>query len=108
MISLLDKSKFYAAIPPIAKTSAGINFFIRFGGHYELVFNWPVTKPSGEFDPIMIAQLIDLQIEGPKKYVVPDLRIDAIKEGITTDYKLFRRLNRWVTDAIQTKKEVRA
>lgn len=100
MKGLLDKAKFYEALKPFAKTHTGIDFNIRFGDHYELIFSWRDTKPNGDLDPIMHVQLMDTKIDGFRKYVVPDLVLDAEKEGVDTDYKLYKRLNQWATEAI--------
>ena len=97
---MLDKKKFYQKLKPFANKHLPINFFFRFGGHYEIVFNWQGEKPNGDFNPMMYAQLIDSNISGSKKYVVPDLIFDCQKEGATTDYKLFKFLDSWATKSV--------
>jgi hypothetical protein len=97
---LLDKAKFYEALTPFKNKHLGILFNLRFGGHYELIFDWSHRKPNGDYNPIMYAQLVDLRISGSKKYVVPDLFIDCRKEKICTDYQLYKRLDKWLTGAI--------
>lgn len=101
MKGLLDKTKFYEALKPFANKHTGIYFHFRFGEHYELIFNWQNEKPNGDFNPDMFVQLIDLNVSGSRRYVTQDLRIDSAKEKVDTDYRLYKRLNRWVTDAIQ-------
>ena len=69
--------------------------------HYELVFDYTSHKPDGTFNPIMYAQLIDKRENGIKKYIVPDLVFDCIKEKVTTDYKLYNFLNAWISKALE-------
>jgi hypothetical protein len=97
---LLDKAKFYEALKPFANKHLGILFNLRFGGHYELIFDWSHRKPNGDFNPIMYAQLVDLRISGSKKYVVPDLFLDVTRDDVGTDFRLYKALDKWVTDAL--------
>lgn len=44
--------------------------------------------------------LIDTTKQGINKYVVPDLIFDCKKEGVTTDFKLYKFLSKWVENAL--------
>ncbi len=72
---------------------------------FRIIYNWSSRKPNGDFNPIMSCQLIDTHKQGYHKYVVPDLIFDSLKEGITTDYKLFKYLSRWIDKAMSEYKE---
>ena len=107
VINRLDKKLFYQYL----KTESNIDnkykpifFFMPISSkelYYELVFDFTSHKPDGSFNPIMHAQFIDKRQNGIKKYIVPDLHFDCIKEKITTDYKLYKYLNAWITKALK-------
>ena len=104
---MLDKKLFYDVLKPFTNKHIPINFFFRFGTHYELIFNWENRRPNGDFNPKMNAQLIDLSKQGYHKYVVPDLIFDCQKEKVTTDYKLYKYLDKWVTAALAQEGEAK-
>lgn len=102
---MINKKDFYEKLKPFAKNKYSqilLNF--RFG-HYELIFEWTMCKPNGEFDPIMYVQLINVNLTGAKKYVVPDLFFNCIEEGITSDFKLYKYLDDFVITALNKEKE---
>ena len=67
---------------------------------YRIIYSWTSRKPNGDFNPIMYCQLIDTTKQGINKYVVPDLIFDCKKEGVTTDFKLYKFLSKWVENAL--------
>ena len=68
--------------------------------HYELVFDFTSHKPNGDFNPIMLAQLIDKRENDFKKYIVPDLIWNCLETNTTTDYKLYKFLDEWITKSL--------
>lgn len=68
---------------------------------YRIIFSWTSMKPNGDFNPIMSCQLLDTYKQGSHQYVVPDLLFDCIKENVTTDYKLYKRLSAWISEALE-------
>ena len=106
----LDKKMFYEHLKPTAKDKYSPIFFdmpinpdnLR----YRLIFDWSSIKPSGEFNPMMSAQLVDtFKTVGHGKYIVPDLLFNCIEEGVTTDYKLYKYLNAWIEKAFEGREE---
>ena len=97
---MINKELFYEQLKPFAHKSITIRLVIRFGEFYELLFTWERRIRSEEYAP-MYAQLIDMRKSGSNKYVAPDLDFDPIKEGITTDYKLYKYLCKWVDNAMK-------
>lgn len=67
---------------------------------YRLHFSWENIRPNGEFNPMMVAQLIDTTKQGWEKYIVPDLHFNCLEEDTTTDFKLYKFLNRWIESCI--------
>ncbi len=102
----LDKQWFYENLKPHAKNKHTPIFLdmplSRKDFRYRLVFDWNPRKPNGDFNRIMTAQLIDTHKNvGHGKYVVPDLNFDCIENDVTTDYKLYKFLDRWVQQAFE-------
>ena len=97
---MINKESFYEQLKPFAHKNIPIRLVIRFGEHYELLFSWERRIRLGEYTP-MYAQLIDMRKSGSNKYVAPDLDFDPIKEGITTDYRLYKYLCKWVNNAMK-------
>ena len=100
----LDKKHFYKALK--AFTNKHLPIFIDIPLNekdlrYRIIYSWSSRKPNGDFNPIMSCQLIDTYKQGSRKYIVPDLVFDCIKEGVTTDYKLFKYLSAWIDKAFQ-------
>lgn len=106
-LSRLDKKLFYQQLKTESNTKnkhKPIFFFTAISlkePYYELVFDFKSHRPDGSFNSIMHAQLIDKRRNGIKKYVVPDLHIDCIKEKTTTDYKLYKYLDTWITQSLE-------
>ena len=99
--AMFSKADFYEALKPFVNKHVPINLFLRFGGHYELIFNWQSRKPNGEFNPKMYVQLVDLNVSGRDRYVTEDLILDAAADGVNTDYKLYKKLSSWATESIR-------
>ena len=101
----LSKSEFYQELSrfPNKHTSIYIDMPINhvIGGRFRLHFSWRHIRPDGSFDPVMSAQLLDMTKHGPNVYVVPDLLFDCIKENVTTDYRLYKHLDKWVKKSIE-------
>lgn len=98
-LGLIDKKNWYKAFEQFTNRNVPIFLFFDFS-HYTIIFDWTSIKPDGSFNPIMSAQLIDRNKSGSGKYVTKDLIWDCRKEGTTTDYKLYRYLNKWATESI--------
>ena len=99
----LDKAWFYENLKPFTNKYLPIHMDMPINKEnlrYRIIFSWSSLKPNGDFNPIMSCQLIDTSKQGYHKYVVPDLIFDCQKEGITTDYKLFKYLSKWVEKAL--------
>ncbi len=104
----LDKKYFYQKFEPFSNRHIPIFIDMTLNQEnlrYRLIFSWTSRKPNGDFNPIMSAQLIDTYKQGSKKYIVPDLIFDCIKENVTTTYKLYKYLNSWITKAFEIYKE---
>ena len=104
----LDKKWFYDALKPFSNKYLPIFIDIPLSKddrRYRIVFDWSSRTPSGKFNPMMYCQLIDTTKQGPRKYVVPDLLFDCMKEGVTTDYKLYKYLASWIDKALETYEE---
>lgn len=102
----LDKKWFYEALKPFSNKYLPIFIDIPLSKddrRYRIIFDWSSRKPNGDFNPIMYCQLIDTTKQGWKKYVVPDLVFDCVKEGVTTDYKLYKYLSAWIDKAFEKK-----
>lgn len=100
----LDKSWFYEQLKPFANKYLPIFFDCSISKdnlRFRIIFSWKSRKPNGEFNPIMSCQLIDTHRQGYNKYVVPDLLFDCQKEGVTTDYKLYKYLSKWIENALE-------
>lgn len=98
----LDKTWFYEHLKGFENKHLPINIDIPISKdelRFRIIFNWHSRKPNGEFNPIMSCQLIDTRKQGWRKYIVPDLIFDCIKEGVSTDYKLFKYLSKWIDKA---------
>lgn len=104
----LDKAWFYESLKPFKNPYLPIFFDMSISKdnlRYRIIFSWTSQKPNGDFNPIMSCQLIDTTKQGSQKYVVPDLLFDCIKEGVTTDFKLYKFLSKWVENALVTQTE---
>ena len=104
----LDKKWFYESLKPF--TNKYLPIFIdiplsKENPRYRIIFDWSSRTPSGKFNPMMLCQLIDTTKQGFRKYVVPDLLFDCVKEGVTTDYKLYKYLSAWIDDALKNYKD---
>lgn len=102
----LDKEMFYQFLKPFAKNKSVPIFFDmpinKENLHIRLIFNWHPQKVYGGTNPIASAQLVNTtKTVGHGKYVVPDLTFDMIEQRITTDYKLYKFLNKWVENAFK-------
>lgn len=101
----LSKKAFYENLSQFSNkhTAIHINMPINeiIGDRFRILFYWRNESVNGKFDPLMSAQLLDMTKHGPKIYVAPDLYIDCIKENITTDYRLYKRLDKWVRESIE-------
>ena len=108
----LDKKYFYKALEPFENKHTPIYIDIPLSKddlRYRIIFSWSHRKPNGDFNPLMSCQLIDTHQQGIKKYVARDLIFDCIKEGVTTQYKLYKYLEAWIKNAFlekQNKKSV--
>lgn len=105
MNTKLEKKWFYENLKPFSNKYIPIQFDIpinRENLRFRIIFSWSSTKPNGDFNPIMYAQLIDTHKQGCKKYVVPDLIVNAIEAGLTTDYKLYKYLSKWVENGLSS------
>ncbi len=99
----LDKAWFYQNLKPFANRHLPIHMDIpisKYNLRYRIIYSWSSRTPNGSFNPTMSCQLIDTTKQGWNKYVVPDLIFDCKKEGITTDYKLYRFLSKRVECAL--------
>lgn len=102
----LDKEMFYLFLKPFAKNKSVPIFFDmpinKENLHIRLIFCWNSQRVCGGTNPIASAQLVDTtKTVGHGKYVVPDLTFDMIEQRITTDYKLYKFLNKWVKNAFK-------
>lgn len=101
----LSKKDFYHQLSrfPNKHTAINIDMPVNWviGKRFRLHFYWRNKSANGSFDPIMSAQLLDLEKHGPKTYVVPDLIFDCIEERISTDYRLYKRLDKWIHDSLE-------
>ena len=103
MEQYLNKKEFYKHLSMVDKYEQFL-FTIEIDferPRFELHFDWSSKKPNGKFNPIMSAQLIDRYKTGFRKYVTKDLFWDCIKEGTTTQYKVWKKLNDWVKIALR-------
>ena len=100
----LDKKLFYERLAPFANKHTPIFIDMPINRdelHIRLIFDWTHQKPNGDFNPFMSAQLIDItKSVGHGKYITPDLYFNSIKEGVTTQYKLYKYLNAWSEKAL--------
>ena len=104
----LNKQWFYEQLKPFKNKHLPIFFDTTLNKtnlRYRIIFSWTSKKPNGDFNPLMSCQLIDTYKQGSKKYVVPDLIFDCVKEKVTTDYKLFKYLSSWIDEALKNYNE---
>ena len=108
-VAMLDKELFYQHLKKFSNKHMPIFFDMPINSqtlHIRLIFSWQSRKPNGDFNPTMFAQLIDMTLTVTNgKYITPDLCFDCIKEGITTDFKLYKYLNAWIKKALEQKEE---
>lgn len=100
----LEKSWFYEQLKPFTNKFMPIFFDCSLNKNnlrFRIIFSWHSRKPNGDFNPIMYCQLVDTHKQGSKKYVVPDLIFDCTKEGVTTDFKLYKYISNWVDNALK-------
>lgn len=98
----LDKKEFYKQLS-LTNKHDGFFFTIRLkeeNARFELHYDWRSRTPSGKFDPMMCAQLIDTKKSGFRKYVVPDLHWNCIEENTTSQYRVWKKLNDWIESAL--------
>lgn len=103
-MSKLDKKWFYENLKRYANKHIPIFMDISLSQtdlRYRIIYSWTNILPDGRFNPMMSCQLIDTTKGGMYKYVVPDLYFDSIKEGVTTDYKLYKYLSTWVDESLK-------
>lgn len=99
----LDKAWFYENLKQFANKHLPIYMDIPINKEnlrYRIIFSWTSRKPNGDFNPIMSCQLIDTTKQGWNKYVVPDLIFNCKEEQVTTDFKLYKFLAKWVKNAL--------
>ena len=107
-MSNLNKQWFYENLKRFTNKHLPIHIDISLSKEdlrYRIIYSWTNIKPNGDFNPIMSCQLIDTSKGGRDRYVVPDLIFDCVKEGVTTDYKLYKYLSKWIDEAL--KKEIK-
>lgn len=95
----LKKDGFYKKLKAFAGNKhMSIFFFHDFGNEnqYTMCFDWSPKTPSGKDNFTASCQLYDNRKSGSKKYICDDLIFDMLKQGITTDYKLYKFLRDWV------------
>ncbi|MBQ2389609.1 MAG: hypothetical protein II305_06105 [Clostridia bacterium] len=100
----LDKEYFYEQLKPFSNKYLPIHFdcpISKENLRFRIIFSWHSRKPNGDFNPIMSCQLVDTFKQGIKKYVVPDLIFDCKEEGVTTDFKLYKYLSKWIDNALE-------
>ena len=98
---MLDKKDFYNRLSNFGKCE-NILFSMRLkNSRFELHFDWSSIFPNGSFNPIMSAQLIDTKKQGFRKYVVPDIYWDCVKEKTTTQFQVWKKLNDWVKKSLE-------
>ena len=96
MDKILDKQTFYNAFTGFENKHlpVSINIPINKNTPYiHLSFYWNSQTINGKFNPMMTASLIDIRND---KNISNDLVFDCLKEQITTDYKLYKKLNNWI------------
>lgn len=105
--ALLDKKMFYAQLELFENKHESILIDMpinKENWNIRLIYDWTPKKMNGEFNPIMYAQLVDVtKTVGHGKYIVPDLFFNAVDLGITTDYKLYKFLNKQIEEAFERK-----
>lgn len=96
---MFTKEQFYKMIKPEAKNPAYISTYMHFDKHYTL--NFGLANRTDE-KVIVDCQLINRNTDKTytEKYICADLHIDCIKQGITSDYKLFNFLEKHYAKAI--------
>lgn len=94
----LEKKPFYDKIKKFENRHTPIFFFHDFGSknQYTICFDWSHEKPDGTKNFTASCQLYDNRKSGAGKYIAEDLIFDMLKEGITTDYKLYIFLRDWI------------
>lgn len=104
----LDKKWFYEQLKQFSNKHLPIYIDIPISKEnlrYRIIYSWTSRKPNGDFNPIMSCQLIDTSKQGWNKYVVPDLIFNCQKENVTTDFKLYKYLSKWIDEALSNYKE---
>lgn len=99
---MIDKKMFYERFQGFENkyVPIDINMPLCNGSAYRIVYYWASRLPDGKFNPIMNCSLIDTERQGLEQYIAPDLVFDCIKENVTTDFRLYRFLDKWVTEAV--------
>lgn len=97
----IDKKKFYEYLSLTDRYQAFFFTIPLENPRFELHFDWSSQTPSGKFNPMMSAQLIDTKKQGFRKYVTKDLHWDCVKENTTTQYRVWKKLNDWATNALE-------
>lgn len=100
---ILKKDSFYKELETFASNKhLNIFFFHNFGpeNQYTICFDWAPKTPSGKSNFTASCQLYDNRKSGPKKYITSDLIFDMKKQGVTTDYKLYKFLRDWVQENV--------
>lgn len=99
--NVLDKNSFYNAFIGFENKHLPININIPINKntpYIYLSFYWNSQTINGKFNPIMTASLIDIRND---TNILNDLVFDCVKEKITTDYKLYKKLNDWILEGLK-------
>lgn len=99
----LKKDDFYKKLKSFSSNKhLSIFFFHDFGkeNQYTICFSYAPKTPSGKDNFTASCQLYDNRKSGPEKYICGDLIFDLLKQGVTTDYKLYKFLRDWVQENI--------
>ena len=103
MNKILDKQTFYNAFTGFENKHLPISINIPVNKnipYIRLSFYWNSQTTNGRFNPIMTASLIDVRND---KNISKDLVFDCLEEQVTTDFKLYKKLNSWITESLQEK-----
>lgn len=103
MSNMLDKKLFYDSLNGFKNKYLPISINIPINKNTPYVclsFYWNSQTINGRFNPIMTASLIDVRSD---KNISNDLVFDCLKEQVTTDFKLYKKLNSWITESLQEK-----
>lgn len=103
MSNVLDKKLFYDAFNGLKNKYLPISINIPINKntpYVHLSFYWNSQTINGRFNPIMTASLIDVRND---KNISKDLVFDCLEEQVTTDFKLYKKLNSWITESLQEK-----